>query len=743
MMEQSQRMIGGPRSTLGRLFAMGLSELACRSRQEAFKWVDRVRCAADINGVRHRTPLKASHRDQGLHRFVRNAQKVFFEGPFDGRVPAALSIGAAHHCKQIVAAADKICRGRFDLLGYADLDFGDPPSWQFDPISGRQAPFVHWTRLDPLDYETVGDSKVIWELNRHQWLVHLGQAYRLTHEERYAEAVVHNLRSWQQTNASGMGINWTSSLEVGFRLISWCWALALIRDSRALTPSLFAEVVQSVEAHATHVERYLSYYFSPNTHLTGEALGLLYAGVVFPQLKRAKRWQSLAARILVHEIDRQVLSDGVYFERSTCYQRYTVDIYLHFLILASRAGVEVPSVVSERVRSMLDFLVTLRHSDGSMPSIGDADGGWLLPLSRTRPEDFRAMFSTAAVLFRDSAYARAAGELAPDTLWLFGTSAVEIFDALQPSLSAPDTCRVFPTGGFAVMRSGWDASSHSLIFDTGPLGCPNSSGHGHADMLSIQCSVFGRPYIVDAGTCCYTANQELRDFSRGTAAHSTVVVDGKSQAEPAGPFAWRSQSKAQLLRWLCNETLAFADAEHDGYRALPDPVSHRRRVIFVKKRYWVLVDDVTGAGTHRLEIRFQFAPMDVRIDTAGCVRATLDGRRGLLLRTFTFDELEGDVRVGCRAPLEGWISPNYGQLEPAPALVYAATIRLPVRVVTLLWPSECVHEEAPRVEAIHDGQGQIVGLFFPELAETVVFKDGEPLVQSAPVPQRKTALAES
>lgn len=720
----------GRRAKLGRLLRMGLTELTCRSRQEAFKWTERIQASAAVNERAHlrRAGAAAGHSSLSFERFLQNAEDHFFQGIFDRQVPAALAIGAAHHCKELVATAEKICRGRFDLLGYCDLDFGDPPDFQFDPVSGRRAPFVHWTRLDPLDYATVGDSKVIWEFNRHQWLVHLGQAYRLTREERYADALVRYLRSWHDTNPPGMGINWTSSLEVSLRLVAWCWALLLIRDSRALTPSLFTEMVESVKSHATHVERYLSTYFSPNTHLTGEALGLLYAGVVFPELKRAQRWRSLAAGILEQEIERQVLADGVYFERSTCYQRYTVDTYLHFLILGLRAGIEVPSVVSERVRSMLDSLITLRHPDGSMPSIGDADGGWLLPLSRTRPEEFRATFSNAAVFFQDPVYTWAANELAPDTLWLLGTSAVEIFEALQPSLPASDACRVFTAGGFAVMRSGWDGDSHSLIFDTGPPG-PVSSAHGHADMLSIHCSVFGRPYIVDAGTCCYTANQELRDFSRSTAAHSTVVVDGKSQAEPAGPFSWHGRSTAQLLRWISNETLAFADAEHDGYCTLPKPVSHRRRVIFIKPRYWVLVDDLTGAGSHCLEIRFQFAPMDVRIGPTGWVRSTLDGRHGLLLRTFTSAPLDADVRVGCRAPLEGWVSPNYGQLEPAPVLVYAANALLPLRVVTLLWPSEGVHVETPYVRVIRDRHGRVAGLVFPEFAETVVFEDGEPVVE--------------
>ena len=76
-----------------------------------------------------------------------------------------------------------------------------------------------------------------------------------------------------------------------------------------------------------------------------------------------------------------MLPDGVYFEQSTCYQRYTVEIYLHFLILAMRNGMAIPADVGQRVQRMLDFLLAIRRPDGSIPQIGDADGGWLLPLA--------------------------------------------------------------------------------------------------------------------------------------------------------------------------------------------------------------------------------------------------------------------------------------------------------------------------------------------------------------------------
>ena len=99
-------------------------------------------------------------------------------------------------CEAITGAAEQACNKRFDLLGYRDLSFGDPVDWHLDAVSGRRAPLVPWSRLDPLDATALGDSKVTWELNRHQWLVGLGCAYRLSGDERYAAAVVGFIGEW-------------------------------------------------------------------------------------------------------------------------------------------------------------------------------------------------------------------------------------------------------------------------------------------------------------------------------------------------------------------------------------------------------------------------------------------------------------------------------------------------------------------------------------------------------------------
>jgi heparinase II/III-like protein len=707
---------------LQRLLNMGIGGLADRGRQEGRKWLER-------QGVARPGRPHYDATEFPLESFRNTSSARFFEGAVSPATPSALAGRMPQAHKRTLLAIQPLWRAHFDLLGYRDLFFGNPVDWHLDPISGRRAPQIHWSRIDPLDSMVAGDSKVVWELNRHQWLVRLGQAFRLTEDERLVETFELQVRAWLRANPAGIGINWASSLEAALRLIAWCWALCLFRDAGGLTTGLFKDLLEAIRAHAAHVERYLSRTFSPNTHLTGEALGLFYAGTLFPELRAAARWRKLGASILLEQSERQILQDGVYFEQSTCYQCYTVEIYLHFMILGRRSGWDLPAAVGERVRRMLDFLLAMRLPDGSLPSIGDADGGRLLPLDDRSPEDVRGLFSTAAALFGRADYAWAAGGVAPETLWLLGPAGVDAFDALAPAPPATAASRLFPAGGYAVMRSGWSPHDHQLIFDVGPLGCPISGGHGHADLLSIQCCAHGKRVLTDAGTYGYTLQPAWRDFFRGTAAHSTVMVDGAGQAEPAGPFGWKTRPASRLRRFFTSDAFDFADAEHDAYSRLPDPVLHRRRVLFVKPRYWVVVDDLVGRKEHRVELRFQFAPMVVTVDPALWARAYAPGRHDLWIRPFGSAPLEAEVREGGESPIEGWVSAGYGRRSAAPVLVYRAVARLPLRIVTLLLPSDRPFASPPAVSPLFRDDVGLAGILFEESGEIVRFEDDRFVVE--------------
>lgn len=708
---------------LAKLLHMGPAEIAGRGRRAAMMRFERFVSDAGLDGrepssllevlngdpalaaIRHR--LRSGRQGEAARqlfsRFRTRGARRFFAGAVAAETTKRVAEHAPGARGRVIATADAVCARRFPILGYGELSFGDPVDWHLDPVSGRRAPVTHFSRIDPLDAAAVGDSKVVWELNRHQWLVDLGQAYRMTGDERYADAFIELLGEWMRDNPPGTGINWASSLEVAFRLIAWCWALFFFKDSKALTPARFVQLAGWIRVHAVHVERYLSHYFSPNTHLTGEALGLFYAGVIFPELEGAGGWRETGARILIEQLPRQVLPDGVYFEQSTHYQRYTAEIYLHFLILAGRNGIALPAAVTERTQQTLDFLLALMRPDGSVPQVGDTDGGWLLPLQRRGPEDHRGLFAIAAALFRRADYAWAARGIAPEALWLLGAPAIEAFERLDAKPPARNGFHLFPRGGYAVMRSGWEKDAHQLVFDAGPLGCPVSGAHGHADLLGIQLCAFGEPVLVDSGTGSYTGERAWRDYFRSTAAHSSVSVDGESQAEPAGPFSWRQKPRARFRRRISTDEYDLVDADHDAYRRLADPVVHRRRVFFARPRYFVIVDDLDGRAEHDVALHFQFAPAEISLNRNGWVRARLRSGRGLLLKSFAAVPLTPVLSEAGSNPMRGWISPDYGRREPAPSLAFKCRARLPLRLVTLLLPAASASAALPRADPVGDG----------------------------------------
>src|SRR5215213_5342709 len=327
----------------------------------------------------------------------------------------------------VLEKAEKISAGKFDLLGYTNLDFGTPVDWHFEPLQHKHLPLKHWKQFAELDTTETGDKKIIWELNRHQHFFTLGLAYRLTKEESYAAVFARHIESWMEQNPPGLGINWFSSLEVAFRAISWIWAFHFFKDSDSLTPELFRKILKYLYLHGRHLEKYLSTYYSPNTHLTGEALGLYYLGTQLEIFERARVWRALGEEILFSELDRQIYADGVYFEQSTWYQRYTADFYTHFLILKTFDTDDTDKESQEKLELKLqllhDFLMYITRPDGTTPLIGDDDGGRSLPLSAAQPNDFRAALATAAIIFGRGDYKYVAGEFREETLWLLGADA--------------------------------------------------------------------------------------------------------------------------------------------------------------------------------------------------------------------------------------------------------------------------------------------------------------------------------
>ena len=126
---------------------MPLSEIAGRGRQETAKLMDRLTAGQrriDPDAIlRDHAPALANPR--GALQILRGqAPRRFFAGAGN---PARAGERLPEHCSAVLQGAAATLRGRFDLLGYRTLWFGEPIDWHFDPVSLRRSPRVQATAV--------------------------------------------------------------------------------------------------------------------------------------------------------------------------------------------------------------------------------------------------------------------------------------------------------------------------------------------------------------------------------------------------------------------------------------------------------------------------------------------------------------------------------------------------------------------------------------------------------------------
>jgi len=662
-----------------------LDELRVRSSQKYAAFTERRGWSdlAQLPGDTQLLSLLDSDviRDQPiLEHFRSRSTPRFFAGFNDRTVTVAeLRHRLPQAGPEVIAAADRILQGQFDLLGLRGLNFGAPIDWHLEPTSGKRTPLIHWSLLDYLDAAVAGDKKVVWELNRHQYFLTLGQAYWLTGDERYAQTFVAHLESWMDQNPPKLGINWASSLEVAFRSISWIWSFYFFRNSPALNAVTFTRALGYLYLHARHLETYLSTYFSPNTHLTGEALGLFYLGLLLPEFKDASRWQQTGAEILLQQLPIHVRTDGVYFEQSSYYHRYTADFYTHFLILCRANEKSLPGEVEEKLTALLDHLMYLTRPDGTTPLFGDDDGGRLVAFEQQPANDFRTTLATGAALFQRPDYKFVSAGARLETLWLMGVAALRELDQVVEQEPARKSM-AFTDSGYYVLRDAWSSDANYLLFDCGLHGWANC-GHAHADALAFELAANGRTQLVDPGTFTYTGAKELRDWFRSSAAHNTLTIDERSSSVPAGPFSWQTIARCQRSKWITHERFDYVSGSHDGYAGQPVPAIHERSILFLKHDYWVIHDVLQSTSQHNADLWFHFdaqsEPLIEAADGQTFIVENIDDS-GLDLHTF--------AEKGHWRREEGWVSYCYAQRSAARVYRFSASLGAGRSAITFALP---------------------------------------------------------
>ncbi len=675
-------------ATLERLRSLSGTELRFRLTSELRKHRDRLRAALrplrwsrrHLLGSLARTPdnpaplrsaLAAGDWGGAHHALVTRLTTRPPRFPLDPRALPGLAAEIAARFPEAraraAARANRMLDGHYDVLGYRNVRYGSPPDWHGDPVHGRRPPMAFWSQVPYLD-PAFGDHKVIWEINRHQHWLGLARAWHLTGDRRYYDAFVSQLQNWMATNPPLGGVNWSSMLELGFRSLSWVWALhffssAALDDAPEASP-WSVDLLIGLDRQLTHIEENLSRYFSPNTHLTGEALALYVAGAALPELAASARRVTLGRQILLAEIDRQINTDGGHAELSAHYHRYSTDFYLLATQVARASADPAAPLFEAAARRQARYLRAMADARGRIPLLGDDDGGLLFPICGRKPADCTDTLSSAAVILDDASLAPWASP--EETWWCCGHGAADT------AATEPASC-AFPESGYYVSRT---PNGDHLIVDAGRLGFLNG-GHAHADALGIIATVGSRPLLVDAGTATYTMDAATRDRFRSTALHNTVVVGGRSQSEPRGPFHWASRADATCLVWHTERRFDYVEGVHHGYH----PTSHVRGVFALHGLGWVVLDHLLGPDGARVEadILWHVHP-DWQLEPDGHSRFRhRDGTTVAMASSARLTALTHEESAG----LDGY-APAYGLELTTTALRDRATLTTPDTVATCI-----------------------------------------------------------
>ena len=578
--------------------------------------------------------------------------------------------------------ANEACGGRVRCFSRWTADFGEPVDWYLNPRTGQRWPDDEpWPKALASASQARGDVKATWEIGRFPQAYDMVRAavWQPSEQERLASALEGQIRDFDQSAPYGYGIHWASSQEVALRLVSWLFSydvlLRRVGDTTVLAPLM----ARALREGAAHTERHIGYarHAVHNNHLLSEALLLLIAGVLLPDIDEADRYRRTALDVLTEQADRQFYPDGGYIQQSHNYQRLAMQVMLLACRFAETAGIDVPAPWRAALERSVVFLFAHQNlEDGRLPNYGFNDGGLPLLLSCCAYSDFRPTLQAASIYASGERRYRP-GPWDEEAAWLLGDDRV----AAAPLRASEQRSRSFAHSGHHVLRSD-SAPGSFAAFRCGTL----RDRFSQMDMLHLDIWWRSQNVIVDAGSYQYNADDPMNAHFMGTASHNTLTVDGQNQMRHHRRFKVLYWTEATLLEFQEDERGVYCAGEHYGYRRLAGGCAHRRSVLFVPPELWIVVDHVTGEGAHDLAVHWLGGPFPHRRDGASIVLETPEGGFSVGVCDDQANPLDLRTARGSDAPIEGWLSRHYGEREPVPSLRASRRAPLPATFISVLGP---------------------------------------------------------
>ena len=576
----------------------------------------------------------------------------------------------------------------YAVLDLADMLLENKVFIPYHPEDGVQdlGPDWNWEHVPPV----VGRR---WTLSLpYQYCLRaLAQAYWLTDDERYISKLV-KIATHYVSYVDGRS--------------SWIWIpdMQLARNYQQLMPFMLSWEGFAPRDFCT-IQLWLSGGCAVSMEAVNDApgnqrlfngLGLAWIGVGMLECKAAPRWRERGfGEVEEFFGEGAFYPDGSSKENSYGYVVGASAAGLEALRLARANGWDFLKNLHQPMLLRSEFLAYTAKPDGSYVWTGDS----------TRGSAF------------DYIEAIADSESRADLQYIVSFG--------ERGTPPPRKSSWYAYAGVGVMRSNWDRDANYLFFDAGPVGVL----HGHEGKLAVEVVAYGRSLVEDLGIHTYATTERdipFHQFFTASAAHNTVIADGKSQVRlKTGPFTtdqpllnpWFSTATCDFLSGCYTE--GYGDAASDEI----DPsIVHHRSVIFIKghkegePEYWIITDHLTGDGVHTCEQLFHLIPVEATMDPGTkTVRTITQGQPNLAFIPAVTDGLEVEVVEGRTEPnLQGWYCGGAPRPTPAPCVTYRRTEMLPTVFHTVLLPMKANEVTLPTVESLGAPEDGWIRILFPD-----------------------------
>ena len=447
--------------------------------------------------------------------------------------------------------------------------------------------------FDPTLINGPRNHEWLWQFNRHNYWQNMARAYVGEKDEKLAEAFRRQLLTWIkdtyvptdiENQEKGDENTWTAAkknepwnapgstwrtIECGIRLLrTWPMAYDGFKRSKTVEDIVLVLMIASMHRQSLH----LVAHPTQCNWLIMEMNGVYTFTSFFPEFKDSEEHRKIASEVLVREISKQILPDGMHNELSPDYQSVTFTCAANFYSIAKAVGFdnEIPTEFADLIKNNADAAIKLATPAFTQPRTNDT---FTIPTN--------LFTSRVTALFGKT----------PECDYVNSERA----EGLPPK----ETSVLLPYAGFAVMRSGWDEDATYLCFDVGPLG----AAHVHQDKLNINIYKGSEELIFDDGGGQYDISR-AREYAISGYDHNIVLVDGLEQNR--GHI--QPPSDKVDVEWLTNDEFDYARAVYsDGFgKDQAKLATHAREVKFFKPNLFCVTDTLTSAdgNAHDYEILF-------------------------------------------------------------------------------------------------------------------------------------------